>query len=174
MAVGRPLTLAAATIVDLLVAAVIALAVAFALGFAARGAGWAAHPALPLLSLIGSLLAGIVLWAWRRATLPSPTARATPADWGLAILAAVGLQALAIAYGLMASALGRDSVGSNIGPVLAAYDAAPVLTLLFAVVVAPLGEELVFRRVLLHRFAPGTGSWINAKPRLVTARPKPG
>ncbi|MGL6290045.1 MAG: lysostaphin resistance A-like protein, partial [Silanimonas sp.] len=37
---------------------------------------------------------------------------------------------------------------------------APWSTLLMAVVLAPLGEELVFRRVLLHRFAQAQRPWL--------------
>lgn len=113
------------------------------------------------ISLVGTVLAGLALWLLHRSRLP-----AAPRPWspGLALAVvgvAMALQAAAIAFTALMERVGTPTAGSNLAIIEAAFAAAPALTLLMTVVFAPIGEELVFRRVLLHRFAragrPGLG-----------------
>ena len=112
------------------------------------------------ISLLGTALAGLALWILHRARLP-----ALPNPWtprlGMAVLGvAVALQAAAIAFTALMERFGTTTAGSNLALIDAAFAAAPLLTLLMTVVLAPIGEELVFRRVLLHRFALAGRPWL--------------
>lgn len=150
--------------------AVIAVGIAFGFGLLAaallvavqaagvplgpRMASLGGLPALYIpVSLLGTLFAGLALWALHRRRLP-----AAETAWGarllaLVVLSALGLQALATGFTALTAASGVPSDGSNLALILDAYAAAPWFTLLAVALLAPLGEELVFRRVLLHRFA---------------------
>ena len=162
------------SLLDLLLAGGIVFGVgvlaAVALG-AMRIAGIDLGPSLPELggmpsvfvpiSLLGTVLAGLALWALHRARLPAAPRPWTP-NLAMAVVGvAVALQAAAIAFTALMERLGTSTVGSNLAIIDAAFAAAPALTLLMTVWLAPIGEELVFRRVLLHRFAqarrPGLG-----------------
>lgn len=166
---GRPLSLGrllAHTALDALAAAAVVLGFVFvlslALGFAQKS-GVDLGPPEPLLrglsvlvvplSLFGTLLAGVLLWLVRRSALPLTSKIWRGQTIVLILLVAALMQAGAIGLSAAAGYFGSDITGSNVALVLAAYAEAPVLTLFAAVLVAPLGEELIFRRVLLHRFA---------------------
>lgn len=170
----QPLSsLGAWTALDLLVAATIAVGIGFAaalaLGAAAQtgwalGAPMAALGGLPALlvplSLIGSPLAGIALWAMHRRRLP-----AAPRPWSAALAFAVvavalALQGAAVGFTALMQQVGTSAEGRNLAIIADAYAAAPAFTLLMTVLLAPLGEELVFRRVLLHRFAQARRPWL--------------
>jgi hypothetical protein len=112
------------------------------------------------ISLTGTLLAGVALWALHRQRLP-----AAPKPWTPRLLVAVMataalLQVAAIAFTALMEQAGTSAAGTNLAIIDAAFAAAPVLTLLMTVLVAPIGEELVFRRVLLHRFAQAQRPWL--------------
>ncbi len=106
------------------------------------------------LSLLGTVGAGMTLWLLHRRRLPAlPSPRAWTPRLGLEVAGiAFGIQLAAMAFTALTEALGVPTSGRNVGLILAAYAAAPVLTLLGVVLLAPIGEELVFRRILLHRF----------------------
>lgn len=158
--------LLASTVLDVLLVGAVVVGFTFALGLAIATAGQqgvALGPPEPLLrglpavfiplSLWGTALAGALLFTLRHKQMPlvSPAWRWTTV---LLVFAIAGvMQAGAVALSVTAGMFGSDITGSNVALVLAAYAEAPLLTLFAAVVVAPLGEELIFRRVLLHRFA---------------------
>jgi membrane protease YdiL (CAAX protease family) len=161
------------SLLDLLATGAIVFAVgilaAFALS-ALRAAGMDLGPSQPALggmpslfvpvSLLGTLLAGVALWGFHRGRLP-----AAPRPWtprlGMAVVGvAVALQAAAVAFTALMAHLGTPTAGSNLALIDAAFAAAPALTLLMTVLLAPIGEELVFRRVLLHRFAQSGRPWL--------------
>lgn len=161
------------TLLDLVVAGALVFGVAVlaaaALGLA-RSSGLDLGPSLATLggmppvfvplSLLGTALAGVVLWAVHRNRLP-----AAPRPWTLPLAVsvvgvAIGLQAAAIGFTAWMQRLGTSTVGSNLDLIEAAFATSPALTLLMAVLVAPIGEELVFRRVLLHRFANAGRPWL--------------
>jgi membrane protease YdiL (CAAX protease family) len=159
-------SLAGWTALDLGIAAALAfgssLLVASVLGFG-RSAGWVSAPpvaalsGLPAffvpLSVAGSALAGLLLYRLHRHRLAVQPGPWTP-GLGLAVLVgALVLQAAAVGLALLAEAAGVANGGSNLPLIRQAFAEAPALTLLAILVLAPLGEELVFRRVLLERFA---------------------
>jgi membrane protease YdiL (CAAX protease family) len=161
------------TALDLLIAGVIvfgfAMLAAFVLGLVqARGVDLGPRqptlgglPALFVpISLIGTLLAGAALWLLHRRRLPSAPTPWTPRLLLLVIGIAAALQAAAIAFATAVEHFGSSASGTNLAIIEAAFAAAPWSTLLMAVVLAPLGEELVFRRVLLHRFAQARRPWL--------------
>lgn len=161
------------TVVDLLIGATITVGIGFAAAVAVSAAAdsgvdfgppMASLGGLPALlvplSLVGSPIAGAVLWALHRRRLPT-----SPRPWsvGLALAVvgvAVALQAAAVGFTAMTEHAGTSTEGRNLAIIAEAYAAAPLFTLLMAVLLAPLGEELVFRRVLLHRFAQAQRPWL--------------
>ena len=186
-----PAALAGWTLVDLLIGAAIALGTglllavllaavqATGLDLGPRVAALGGLPALYIpLSLSGSLIAGLALWALHRRRLPAaPRPWTSSLVWSVIALA-LGLQGVAVGFTALTDALGVRTAGSNLAVIQQAFDSAPWLTLLAAVVVAPLGEELVFRRVLLHRFAqaarPGLGLLVTSLGFALIHEPSPG
>lgn len=164
--------LAGWTALDLVLAGTLAfgfsllLAALFSLG---RSAGWVSAPPVPglgglpalfiPLSVAGTALAGLVLHRLHRARLPVEAPPWSPRLALLVVLAALGLQAAAVGFALLANALGAPNAGTNLGLVQQALVQVPVPTLLAVLVLAPVGEELVFRRVLLERFARAGLAW---------------
>lgn len=146
-----------------------AVLAAIALG-ALRQAGIDLGPAQPAvggmpalfvpISLFGTVLAGIALWALHRHRLPAAARPWTPRLALTVLGVAVALQAAAIVFTALTEQLGTPTAGSNLAIIDAAFAGAPALTLLMTVLLAPLGEELVFRRVLLHRFAHARRPWL--------------
>lgn len=161
------------TALDLLIAGAIvfgfAMLAAFVLGIlqmrgldlGTRQATLGGLPALFIpISLIGTPLAGAALWLLHRRRLPAAPRPWTPRLLVLVIVVAAALQAAAIAFAAAVERLGSTASGTNLAIIEAAFAAAPWSTLLMAVLLAPLGEELVFRRVLLHRFAQAQRPWL--------------
>lgn len=109
---------------------------------------------LTALTLAASGLAAVLAW-WLRgqrlAPLPAPMSLRRALAW--AVVAGVMLQV--VATGLMRA---LDGVGialepSNLAPLQSLLAHQPALAFLLVAGVAPLGEELFFRHVLLRRFA---------------------
>jgi hypothetical protein len=161
------------TLADLLIAAAIAFGFAVSAGFAMTamqasgvdvGPPQAALGGLPSvfvpISLIGTLLAGLALWALHRRRLPAAPPPWTPRLLVAVIASAVMLQAAAVAFTALMDRTGTSTAGTNLAVIHQAFSAAPLLTLLVTVLIAPFGEELVFRRVLLHRFAQAGRPWL--------------
>ena len=103
--------------------------------------------------------------ARRRATAAEKAASLAamyrPATWLLSAGAGVLVFAGSLLVSWLFSRLGSNPTPSNVGLMLQARDQYPLLLLLFAVGLAPLYEELLFRRVLFGRLAEagwvGTG-----------------
>lgn len=114
-----------------------------------------ALPEITFAALTATLVVAGGVWWLRGRRLPRP---ATPFGAGraavLAIAAGVLIQAVVVGLFHVLQAFGGDSPAqpSNVEPILALQQAAPWLNALMVVLVAPLGEELLFRRVMLHRF----------------------
>lgn len=106
-------------------------------------------------ALMAMLLVALGVWWLRGRSLPRPvppTRAAHAAAW--AVAAGVLIQGVVVALFHVLQALGGESPAqpSNVEPILALQKASPVLNWLMVVAVAPLAEELLFRRVMLHRF----------------------
>lgn len=161
------------TLADLLVAGAITFGfsvVAAIVLTAGRAAGLDLGPAQPALgglpslfvpiTLLGTTLAGLALWFLHRTHLPAQPKPWTPRLVLAVVGVAITLQAAAIAFTALMERSGTATAGSNLAVIDAAFDAVPVMTLLMTVVLVPIGEELVFRRVLLHRFAQAGRPWL--------------
>jgi membrane protease YdiL (CAAX protease family) len=110
-------------------------------------------PQLIVAAVFATLLAALVTWWVRARTLsPLPTMRSAVA-YPLAILAGIGIQAVCIGLSALASLSGAPIVPSNADPLEQLAQQAPWLMWGIAVVVAPVAEELLFRHVLVRRFA---------------------
>jgi membrane protease YdiL (CAAX protease family) len=160
-------------LLDLLLAGAIVFGfsvLAAALMAALRAAGVDLGPAQPSLggmpslfvpiSLLGTLLAGLALWLLHRSRLPAAPRPWTPRLVVAVVGVALMLQVAAVAFTALMERFGTATSGSNLALIDAAFAAAPALTLLMTVLLAPIGEELVFRRVLLHRFAQARRPWL--------------
>jgi membrane protease YdiL (CAAX protease family) len=158
--------LSGATLLDALIAVLMIFigsgAIALALGvlrgadvdMGPPGPGLGGLPAILVpLSVLATLGAGVALWWLHRRRMPAAPRPWTPGFLATVVLAALVVQALAFGYYHVIALFGLNVTGSNLDPVLSAFNAAPWLTGLMVVLAAPIGEELLFRRVCLHRFA---------------------
>lgn len=111
---------------------------------------------LILLTLVSTGGAALVLYFWRRRATPleRSTSRAAARrvrTWWLALLAGVATFLLSSLMTWIGRELGLDLAPSNLELIEAGFAQYPVFLALFAVVLAPLYEELLFRRVLFGR-----------------------
>ncbi len=111
-------------------------------------------PQITAASVVAMLLAGLLVWWFRGRKMPPlavamPPARAYP----LAFVAGIAIQAACQAIVILSDAAGTTIAPSNADPVQEMARQVPWLAWLMVVVVAPLAEELLFRHVLLRRFA---------------------
>lgn len=167
------LRLSASTLGDVLLGAGVAIGFGVVAGLLSVGlmragvdlgapiAGMGGLPALLIpISLIGTLLAGLLLWGLHRSRLPASPRPWTPRMAVEVVAVALLLQAAAIAFTALTEHFGTTTTGTNLAIIEAAFAAAPLFTVLMTVLIAPIGEELVFRRVLLHRFAQARRPWL--------------
>jgi membrane protease YdiL (CAAX protease family) len=108
---------------------------------------------MTLVSTGGSALA---LYFWRRRATPierreSTSRLAKPATWGWALAAGLVTFTFSSLMSAGGRALGLDLEPSNLDLIEEGFARFPVFLALFAVVLAPLYEELLFRRVLFGR-----------------------
>lgn len=169
-AVARASGLAVAFAIDLALAVALAAAAFMACGIAwaathgvehaANGTQRAVMPGplaevLSMIAAMGTAAAGL-LW-WRRRPSPAEwresfTAARRPATWGAAAVVALGVTLLLAAIGGVASASGLELDPSNDAIIRVLLQRHPVLLWTFVVVLAPLYEEVLFRRVVFGRF----------------------
>lgn len=109
-----------------------------------------------LMALVATGGAALILYFWRRpATLAeretSRSALRTPSTWGWTLLVAalVIIGSNGLAY--LARNMGVEPVPTNLELMSSAVNQFPVFLILFAVLLAPAYEELLFRRVLFGR-----------------------
>lgn len=121
--------------------------------------------ALIAISLGSTATAALVLYFWRRRASPvertaSWRAARRPGSWGWAAVTGIA----AFVFSTLASALGQhsgiESIPSNLPLIESVGNHHPLLLLLFAVVLAPAYEELLFRRVLFGRFWNAGRPWL--------------
>ncbi len=128
-----------------------------------KGIGEPSAVLLMLISALGMLLAALTVYFWRRRATPaerqaSRAAAAKPRTWIEAIGLGVGLFLLSTALMWSLERIGHLPNPSNMALLEAVLAYSPALLLLVTVVVAPLSEELLFRRVLFGRL------WAAGKP----------
>lgn len=105
-------------------------------------------------SVLAMLLAGALVWWFRGRRLPSPRApMAAARAYPLAFCAGLAIQGTCLLVSMLAQALGTTIVPSNADPVQDMVRETPWLAWITVVAFAPLAEELLFRHVLLRRFA---------------------
>lgn len=118
-----------------------------------------------LAAMAGVLVPALALYFWRRRAdagecLRSRQAAARSRTWLLSLLVGAGCFGFATGFSALASALGLEPVPSNLSVVEAGWQRWPVFLVLFAVLLAPAYEELLFRRVLFGRFLAGGRPWL--------------
>lgn len=121
--------------------------------------------ALVVISVVATAVAALVLYAWRRRAAPreraaSHAAVRRPSTWGWAALAGFAAFALSAAVTTLAQQAGIEQVPANQALIEAVGASHPVWLLLFVVLLAPIYEELLFRRVLFGRL------WAAGRPLL--------
>lgn len=118
-----------------------------------------------LMALASTWAAALVLYFWRRrasvAELAASRAAARRlATWGWAVLVAVSVFVFSNLVGWVAERLGIHPVPTNLALVDRGLEEWPVFLVLFAVALAPAGEELLFRRVLFGRLLAAGRPWL--------------
>ena len=168
--VPPPVPLARAAFLDLLTAAValvfanaVLVLPVFVIAIAASGVDPAAvdigtlmQERMPLLvaATVGAtLLAALIAWAVRARRLPALAPMRAKVAYPLAVGAGLLIQLGCIAISLLAQSAGTPIAPSNDEPLQALAKEWPWLAWVFVVAVAPAAEELLFRHVLLRRFA---------------------
>lgn len=111
-------------------------------------------PAVIVAAVSAMLLTALLVWGLRRKSLPPmPAPMAARPAYLLAVVAGLVIQLAALAILSLMSGAGMQAQTSNAQPLLQLAQSMPWLTALMVVVAAPLAEELLFRHVLLRRYA---------------------
>ncbi|KFN50732.1 hypothetical protein P873_06095 [Arenimonas composti TR7-09 = DSM 18010] len=114
----------------------------------------AAMPAVVASSILAMTMTALAMWLLRGRRLADPQAPVgAGVAYGLAVFVGLAIQAGGHGLSWLAEVLQVPVEPSNIEPVMAVVQAWPVLAWAAVVLVAPLSEELLFRHVLLRRFA---------------------
>ncbi|HEY0661569.1 MAG TPA: CPBP family intramembrane glutamic endopeptidase [Lysobacter sp.] len=121
--------------------------------------------ALLLMTLAGTSSAALVVYAWRRRAdaserVASLQAAKRPATWAWALLAGTTTFVLGIFFSLLGRAAGIELEPTNLALIEGVRREHPLLLLVFAVVLAPAYEELLFRRVLFGRLLAAGRPWL--------------
>lgn len=112
------------------------------------------EPQVVLGAVFAMAAAALATWLIRRGSLaaPLPMMRRRHA-LPLAVLAGVAIQLFALAMAAVVAGVGAEVEPSNAAPIQALAGQHPWLLVVLVVGIAPLAEELLFRHVLLRRFA---------------------
>lgn len=118
-----------------------------------------------LIALVATGGAALLLYFWRRrATAAERTASAhaarQPSTWGWTLLVAACVFAGSSLVGWTAKQLGVEPVPTNLPLMEQAQANYPIFLIVFAVVLAPAYEELLFRRVLFGRLWAAGRPWL--------------
>nr|WP_277399928.1 CPBP family intramembrane glutamic endopeptidase [Pseudoxanthomonas sp. LH2527] len=111
---------------------------------------------LIVMTLVGTGGTALVLYLWRRRATPTERRASIdrlrlPRTWGWALVAGLATFLFSTLMSAGGRALGLDLQPSNLDLIKDGFARFPVFLALFAVVLAPLYEELLFRRVLFGR-----------------------
>lgn len=118
-----------------------------------------------LFALTATSFAALVLYFWRRRADSAERARAHAAlrqraTWGWTVVVGLAVFLGSSALGWLGQQLGSEPVPTNLALVEEAAREWPVFLFLFAVVLAPAYEELLFRRVFFGRFLAAGRPWL--------------
>ncbi|CAD0297853.1 CPBP family intramembrane glutamic endopeptidase [Xanthomonas hortorum] len=118
-----------------------------------------------LTALVSTATPAVLLYYWRRRATASEQAASRAATrrastWGWTGLIAVAVFVLSNLVSVAASALGIKPVPTNLPLMEEAIKQWPLALMLFAVVIAPAYEELLFRRVLFGRLLAAGRPWL--------------
>lgn len=118
-----------------------------------------------LMALVSTASAALVVYFWRRRASAAEKSQSwsalqRPATWGLATLVAVGVFCFSTVTGMLADRLQIKPVPTNLSLMSDLLSQWPLSAVLFAVVLAPAYEELLFRRVLFGRLLAAGKPWL--------------
>ncbi|MCD7098495.1 CPBP family intramembrane glutamic endopeptidase [Stenotrophomonas sp. MMGLT7] len=118
-----------------------------------------------LIALAGTSMAALVLYFWRRPASAEERARSRQAwrqssTWGWTLLVALAVFVGSSAIASFFERFGIKPLPTNLAMVKEALLHWPAFLVLFAVVLAPAYEELLFRRVLFGRFLAAGRPWL--------------
>jgi membrane protease YdiL (CAAX protease family) len=121
--------------------------------------------ALLLLTLVATSTAALVVYFWRRRAgaverAASLRAAKRPVTWAWALLAGAATFVVGLFVNLLGQVAGVELAPTNLALIEGVRREYPVLLLLFAVVLAPAYEELLFRRVLFGRLLAAGRPWL--------------
>ncbi|HET8818260.1 MAG TPA: CPBP family intramembrane glutamic endopeptidase [Xanthomonadaceae bacterium] len=121
--------------------------------------------ALLWMTALGTGGAALILYAWRRRATPAERAASSraarqPATWKLAVLAAAAVFLMTSAMQWLMGQTGVAVEPSNLEIIREGLALHPAMVLLFAAIIAPAYEELLFRRVLFGRLLAAGKPWL--------------
>jgi membrane protease YdiL (CAAX protease family) len=131
----------------------------------ARMLGQPGAMAQMLIALVSTASAALLLYFWRRRASAqekqaSRAAIARRSTWIRIGAVALGVFVFSAAIGTLAEHLGIHPVPTNLALMEEAIDQWPWFLIVFAVVLAPAYEELMFRRVLFGRLLAAGRPWL--------------
>lgn len=118
-----------------------------------------------LMALAGTASAALLLYFWRRPANAVERARShaaatCPATWGWVAVVTLAVFAFSSLASVAAGAVGIDLSPGNLPLVEQGLLRQPLFLIAFAVVLAPVFEELLFRRVLFGRLLAAGRPWL--------------
>ena len=118
-----------------------------------------------LMALVSTGGAALLLYFWRRPAnaaerQASMQALRRPSTWGWTLLVATLIVIGSNGIAFLAKQLGVEPVPTNLALMQHAIERFPLFLVLFAVVLAPAYEELLFRRVLFGRLWQAGRPWL--------------
>ena len=118
-----------------------------------------------LMALVSTGGAALLLYFWRRPAnaaerQASAQALRRPSTWGWTLLVATLIVIGSNGIAFLAKQLGVEPVPTNLALMQHAIERFPLFLVLFAVVLAPAYEELLFRRVLFGRLWQAGRPWL--------------
>lgn len=118
-----------------------------------------------LMALFSTSVAALLLYFWRRRASgeewrKSLRAAVKASTWGWTLLVAFCVFIFSGAVGFLAQALGMELIPTNQRLMVQAMADAPLFLFVFAILLAPAYEELLFRRVIFGRFLAADRPWL--------------
>lgn len=117
------------------------------------------------ITLVGTGTAALAVYFWRRRAttterIASWRAARRWSTWGWALLAGLATFAFSVGAGWLGEQAGIEVVPTNQTLIESVLDSHPAFLLVFAVLLAPAYEELLFRRVLFGRLWAAGRPWL--------------